>query len=196
MTAAWSSGCSPRTISVVRWRSSVGSCAARTASFRTISDRTTSGNLADRRSKIRVQAFNRKVTRAHRGRVVSWRDCRNLTRSHRRKATRSDSADRRSVSLSLAQLVNLHSRKLKRIGQTPAPPRRDRDFRDRGAVMGVDHLVGRGDDGRVLGGKSVAPAEQQHVAGVQSLARDWRQMPRAPRRPASPRRRFSAQSGA
>ena len=68
--------------------------------------------------------------------------------------------------------------KPERISQPPAPPRRDGDLGDRGAVMRVHHQVRRGDDGRVLGRQIGAPAEQQHVAGAKRVAVDRDEMAR------------------
>jgi hypothetical protein len=85
VTAAWCSVCSPRTISGVRWRSSVGNWADRAAS-----DRTISGSPAVRSKgiTIAVRASNRRVLRARHSAAGFERNCGNSIRSRRRKMSR------------------------------------------------------------------------------------------------------------
>ncbi len=61
------------------------------------------------------------------------------------------------------------SGKCEGVSEAPAPPRRDRDFGDRRAVVRVHHQIGRGRDGGVLGRIVGAVAKQQNVAGLERV---------------------------
>src|SRR3954466_5049080 len=49
-------------------------------------------------------------------------------------------------------------------GEVAAPPGADRDLADRGAVMGVDHRLGRARDRAVLRRQVRPEAKEKHVA--------------------------------
>jgi hypothetical protein len=69
-----------------------GNCAHRTASSRTIS-----GSPVERRSRIAVQAFSRKASRARHSGAVSGRNYGSPTRSHRRKKGQYASPDKEAM---------------------------------------------------------------------------------------------------
>jgi len=61
-------------------------------------------------------------------------------------------------------------------GEVAAPPGRERHLADGGALDGMDHRGGRGQDGSVLGHRAAAVAEDQDIAGSGSGRRDLGEM--------------------